>query len=515
MARGIVSYQPKVSVVLKKTIGRKTVGAAGGEGIAAAQRFKGAERELDLTPYLGQGGSVVVRRSTREPAGMWSVTLADEINQDTLDSLYGLVEPMDVVEIRMARDTSLYAGEYERSMPIMMYGFVTRVQRNQVMTERGPQRQVTISGQDYGKVLQMMRVEYRFGYIIGQNLITALKLAVNYGVEAQAYEDAAEFIIEIMDKVINTGSSRSPGFLSLLRETAAPGLSSPVQNIGVIATKGNGAVLPFGAQDWSGGAIYDLLKMFGDVGPWNEMFIEDREALGDAPAGPYLIYRPTPFRNLKGEPIQASEAAVDLVAIADSDLVSLDSVRSDEGVANAFYVNAPRYDLVQGQILKAQELVNEQPDDYVLQNKDLYPNALPQLYGLRVMEATTNQGMRTDGQPEAAYDEGNAAGVGLTAEKRRVLIANNKDNVVFESGSMRLKGLEAIRPGVYVRLTRGGSDFSADHYAYDVAHEYSPFVGYFTTVNYDRGTGFVERIQREGGANSPYLSEMTKRGNYA
>lgn len=515
MVRGVVSYRPQVSVVLKKTIGRKTVGAAGGEGIAAAERFKGAKREIDLTPYLGQGGGVVVRRSVREPAGMWSVTLTDKMSQEALDSLYGVIEPMDVVEIRMARDTSIYAGGHERSMPIMMYGFVTRVQRDQSMTERGPQRQITISGQDYGKVLQMMRVEYRFGYIIGQNLITALKLAVNYGVEAKTYEDAAEFIVEVMDKVINTGTAQSPGFLSLLRDTAAPGVASPVQNIGVIATKGNGAVLPFGAQDWSGGAIYDLLKMFGDVGPWNEMFIEDREAGGGRAAGPYLIYRPTPFRNLKGEAIQSSDAPRAVVAIADSDLVSLSSVRSDEGVANAFYVNAPRYDIVQGQILKAQELQSEQPDDYVLQNKDLYPNALPQLYGLRVMEATTNQGIRTDGQPEAAYDAGNAAGVGLTKEKRRVLIANNKDNVVLESGSMRLKGLEAIRPGVYVRLTRGGSDFRADHYAYDVAHEFSPFTGYFTTVNYDRGTGFVERIQREGGVSSPYLSEMTKRGTYA
>lgn len=509
MIRAVQTYQPQISVVLKKNIGRSTVG----DEIGVSERYRGAAREIDLTPYLGEDGQVTVSKSVREPAGLFSISFPDRMHAEQSESLYGLIEPMDVIEIRMARDVSLYAGLYERSMPIMMRGFVSNVRRSQVMTGRGPQRTVTVSGQDYGKVLQMMRVEYRFGAVLGQTLLTALKLAINYGVDAAGFDDAADFIDEVMSKVINDGTPDAPGFLAQMRDAASAGLASPVQNIGVIATRGNGAVQPFGAQDWNGGTIYDLLSTFGDVGAFNELFIEDREDGTWGPAGPYLIYRPTPFRNLKGERIQPSgdDGDPETIVMLDEDLIALDIGRGDENVANCFYVNAPRYDLVQGQILKAAALQSDDPSSYVLLDST---NASPKLYGLRVVEASTQQGLRTDGRPEASYETGNAAGIGMVTEKRRILIANNRDNVVLEAGSMQLKGDENVRAGKYIRLSRGGIDFAANYYAHRVTQTFSMRGRFISQAEVDRGTGFAERLQRNRGVNSPYLSEMTVRGTY-
>ena len=88
--------------------------------------------------------------------------------------------------------------------------------------------------------------------------------------------------------------------------------------------------------------------------------------------------------------------------------------------------------------------------------------------------------------------------------RRRVLVESNRDNVLMERGTIRMRGREDLRPGCYLRVTRG--DFVATYYVVQVEHEFVPFVGYFCTVNVDRGTGFVKRITRGG---SPYLSELS------
>jgi len=505
--KGAQVFKPQISITLKKVIGRKLAGTVSPDNpkeIAASERFKESAREIDLSPYFGEGCQVSVQRSTRAPAGMWSVTLVDRMVPDQYESLYGLIEPMDIVEIRMARDVSPYAGQLPLSMPLMMRGFVSKIRRTTVMTQRGPRRAVVMSGQDYGKILQMMRVEYRFGQVIGQNLLTALKLAVNYGVDSQPYADAGEFIVEIIDKVINTGDGT--GFLATMRDNAAPGVASPVQDIAVLASPGNGEVTPFGAQDWSGGSIYDLLRTFGDVGAWNELYIEDREE------GPYLIYRPTPFRDLEGEYIQkiSGENLPPTVDIFGDQIVNLEMERSDENVANAFYVNAPRYDLVDGTLLKAAELVADDPSGYVLLD---YANSTPKLYGFRVMEDTTNQGRRTDGQPEAEYEAGNQAGIGLTTIRREVLIRNNRDNVVLESGGIQMRGDERVQHGSYLRVSIGG-DFTMNVYAHTVTHSFAFGGNYMTAVDWDRGDGFVQRLKRERTAGGPYLSELKLGGAY-
>jgi len=45
-----------------------------------------------------------------------------------------------------------------------------------------------------------------------------------------------------------------------------------------------------------------------------------------------------------------------------------------------------------------------------------------------------------------------------------------------------------------------------------VTHVYEPFGNYFTEVDYDRGTNFIDRITATQSNGSPYFSEMLAPG---
>ena len=71
----------------------------------------------------------------------------------TGDSLYALVEPMDLIEIRIARESHKNS---HKDLPIVMRGFVSEIRRDETMGPDGKaSRRVIISGQDYGKLLQI------------------------------------------------------------------------------------------------------------------------------------------------------------------------------------------------------------------------------------------------------------------------------------------------------------------------------------------------------------------------
>ncbi|MGO8915328.1 MAG: hypothetical protein ACLQJR_05420 [Stellaceae bacterium] len=51
-------------------------------------------------------------------------------------------------------------------------------------------------------------------------------------------------------------------------------------------------------------------------------------------------------------------------------------------------------------------------------------------------------------------------------------------------------------------------------YANSITHEFLPFRSWTTTVEFDRGDGFIQRIQRGNGADAPALAEMSPGGVY-
>lgn len=484
---GVEVYSPKISVVLRKVIDRSATVA---KDVPTNDRVSQAgSKEIDLTPFLARGTTVAVRRSVRgEDSGQFSINFPDDMHPDLMDSIYGLVEAQDVIEIRMARQPERgSAGD----LPIVLRGFVSQVSRGRGISESGPSRSVVIAGQDYSKILNIIRFIYLPTMIPAQLLLSSFKNFLNYGVESN-YESPAAFVRKIITEVCGE-------YIGKMRDGSG-GSSSPVEDLLVEATDSDiaGSIQPFGVQEWDGGSIYSLLATFGDVGPWNELYVEDRDD------GPTLVYRPTPFKTAVGDYIQGGARAAH-VNLPARDILDIEVSRSDSNVANYFWVDAPRTNLLQGPLLQLDQQLAPSP---ALEG---YQNADPLLYGVRLMRMQTQQGIRYDGKPEAEVEEGDGLLIELVNEKRRVLIENNKDNSVLETGSIVVKGSEALKPGSYVTVESG--DFAPSYYAHTVDHQFTIGGAFLTTLSVERGTGFIERLKR-GAANSAYLAEMTVGGVY-
>ena len=508
---------PEFRVTLYKTMSRRLVTGSDGRSVPAAERYSGGKRVLDLTPFFGDGSSLETSKSVRQPAGQWSMTVVDQMEPEKLDSLYGLVEPMDVIEIRMRHRPDPAATGM--APPVVMRGFVSSIRRSLSMGSDGrPARAVVIGGADYGKVLEMIQIRYLPNYVIGQNLLTVLNLFVNYGVDAKPNQLGNDFVVQVVEKVVNPFIA---GLASLGASADSGGLSY-IQTMGVEATASEGTISAFGAQS-AQGTLWDVLRGFLDVGPWTELFVEDRPDVMDdpnRPGGVVLVYRNNPFKDLdptKGY-IMPQKIQPETLEIGDDAVIGADIGRSDADVANYFQVNMPRMNLLDAATMNlAGQTTN--PADFYLAD---YPNATPTLYGLRFMEADTQMGGadslgRVDGQAEAVVKDGQTKGRLWIDDRRAQLMACNKDNVVLENGSITLRGQCSLRPGMHLRVRHGKpgqalQPFTWECYVVAVQHRMVPYQGFVTVATFERGTMFAEHIRRGAGLDSAYLAEWNQGG---
>lgn len=482
---------PRLELRLFKTIDRK----ANGQGLPASSRYAGKSDYINLTPFLGAGSSVRTSKSVRAAAGGFTITIPDmpQAQGAALESVYGLVEPMDMIEIRMDHYQAL-------TPPVVMRGFVSQVQRSQTMGSNGkPQRQVVISGQDYGKIWQMLQVLMRPYMLTGQSLLTNFKLFEMFGVGYENAKSAGDFISEMVEKVINKHLADM-----LPENTAMPKSITP----DILVKHGTVSVH---LDQSEGQSIYDIMRLHGDVGVWNELFTEDRQD------GVYAVYRPIPALSVvsadgKSRKIQDDAPDPVYVVIPDSDVVSLSVARSDQDVANFYWVLAPKFSLV----TDVYRLQYGLASDSVMIND--YANTAVKYYGPRAMYADTQQGgdavkNHGSGQDEAGEKSRRVEVSDWIDQRRKAMIEMNKDNVVLERGSMRIKGgpmrpdgLEPMKPGDYARLNQG--NFTADYYVTEITNDFMPYQGFYTTLSFERGEGFVERVRKGGGKQSPWLMEQ-------
>lgn len=481
-------FAPKLEVRLIKTDCRDELAP----GQATAARY-GKLQALDLTPYLFEGATVLVQRHLREPAGVWSFALADRMLPEFGETLYALIEPQDMIEIRIAREPNDPA--YGGSLPIVMRGFVSRITRRRAMTGGRPQRVVQVSGHDLGKLLQILRIYYLSNSVVGDNIIGELSFFQKFaGLGQSKIMAAAEFVQLVLDKVINP-------YIARLTK-AADGSKVGAAAIHAITADVSieGAVSPFAVSAFAEGSVYEFLARFLDVGPFNEMFIDDR---GD---GVHLVLRPVPLRGVDGKVVQQG-VTFETVEIDASHIEDISESRSDESVANYFWVTNAGWQLIDNASMK--QLADASPTgDYLLID---YPNSHAARYGFRKMEVESQMGPVTLANSDAVagaqkQTETDKRKDWLVA-RRRTLAGLNKDNVVFESGQMTLRGNEKIKCGVLLQVNYG--NFTARYYVTQVSHQFTPFGAFKTTIGFERGTGFIARAQR---AQAPYLAEMDLKG---
>ena len=196
--------------------------------------------------------------------------------------------------------------------------------------------------------------------------------------------------------------------------------------------------------------MWGLLELAAER-PWNELFLDY-----DDQENPLLVFRPAPFKDLDGNLILADAGATD-PGTFDLDIeavTSLETGHSDARVANFFWVPPGPGQLDTQQMLNVATLLSGAQLDFN------YPNNAPSLYGQRRMEVATNvvptsltdlptklpPGQRV--QAQQAYIAWNIA-------RMQQLKAMNRDNAVLENGTAVVRGDETLRPGRYLRLTRG------------------------------------------------------------
>ncbi|PMQ04238.1 hypothetical protein DyAD56_16240 [Dyella sp. AD56] len=484
-------YDPNLKVTLYKTISRTTLDGSN----PTSQRYQGAQRSYDLTPFFGESGSVRTSKSVRDPAGGFALTFADipyigeYAGQQTFESLYGLIEPMDYIEIRFRHNPATAAGQQP---PIIMRGFVSDVSRSEAMGTNGQaQRSVTVTGQDYGKIWQMMQVMYNPQFTVGESLLTNFKLFERYG-GALSMLPAAQFVQQIFDLIVNP-------FITAFAPPDSP-VPATIE-AGQYLYIAHGTTNFTNTQNFES-TIYGILKASCDVGTWNELFIEDEED------GVHCVFRPIPAMDINGDLIQPDAPSPQYVDISDVDVISLNVSRSEANVANYFWSNAPQSD-INGESNRRLWAMEGADKETVLQTT--YPNNLVSLYGIRPMQSDTQMSgdqviSNSSGYLATAMNARDTDIVGWVNNRRKIMLQMNQDNVLYEQGSMRVRGNENIRAGMYVRLHRG--TFVATYYVVKVENDFMPFQGVFSTLTLERGTGFIERVTRGGGVDSPYLAEQ-------
>lgn len=491
-------YEPRFQVRLIKTVNRKTVDGT----IPTSARFRGAPGVIDLTPWLGDGSSINTSKGVQDAAGGFVISMPDmPFDSGGLDTLYGIIEPMDLIEIRMQR-----SPDAKNLAPIVMRGFVSRVSRHQEMSGGGrPQRMVTIHGQDYGKIWQMLQLFYGPNYITGEDVLSAFKLMDKFGAGYKNALTNVSFLQAAIDDVVN------PFLAKLLPE----GSGFPLLTIKADQVV-EAAVGITGIQS-AEGAIYQLLRNYLDVGIFNELFITEDDA------GVYCTYRQNPALGLNGIPLDPKVTAaparstgatdatkLNIFELDDDDIISMDLSRSDEGVGNYYWVAAPAFNLNSDAIMRQMGANSSQRNTVDFSD---YPNCAQSLYGLRLVWQNTTLGgpsvtNNKSGLTETEQDVRDGNIFDWVTNRRAFLVAQNKDNSLLERGQLRVKGNEKLRAGNYVMVRRG--TLSSIFYISQVSHQILPYRGIYTTLVVERGLSFANRIQMAGGGDSPYLAELVQ-----
>lgn len=496
------AYDPRIEIRLIKAIKRKKIV----DGLGVVVERYGELSALRLDMILGDHGAVRVSKSVREPAGAFSITLSDRPHDKFLETVYALIEPMDMVEIRFAHDP--FAINYkkddpERGLPIIMRGFVSNVVRNETISGGKPVRTITVAGQDFGKILSIYQIYYLNNSVVGDNIISSLAYFQKFADMAMAKNvSAATYVRSTLNEVIN------PYLAKIAILANGDLLGAKVANKLLIKDSEltiEGSVDPYLLSSFHDTSLHSMMSSVLDVGVFNEMYVEDR------PDGPYLVVRPQPFVAAgKGERdfIQKNVSSDDVrfVDIPSDDVVAMNVSRSDSGVANYFWVWNPRIPFSQNHSQREMAMTAGSP--YILM--DAFNNAA-KMYGFRKMEVETHLAGPSFSWSDSANKNGVAGDSVFMSDwldgRRKVLVETNQDNILFESGTIRIRGDERIKPGSYLRINRGGAQ--SRYYAHRVDHDFVPFQGFFTTASVDRGTGFIDRAQQKS---APYMLEMNVKG---
>ncbi|WP_146208849.1 hypothetical protein [Azospirillum sp. TSO22-1] len=459
----ITTYTPQLQVRLIKLVGRRN---------GVSERHAAAQRDLDLLHYLGDhgdAGTVTTSKNLTE-AGTFTVSFADRSRRG-LDTVYALVEPMDLIEIRAARVPT--GG----SLPLIMRGFVDQVQRKESLGKDGePIRTVVITGHDSGKLLEMSQVFYEIAPVAEKNFLSDFMLRADSGMALKIMK-VGEFMNEIVDKVVN------PRARKLFAVS-----SQAVGEFKLYSSVEEGSLTPsmMTSKENKNQPLWKVMEAYADR-PWNELFVEDEDR------GPAIRFRPVPYKTVGGHFIMPGAIDPGTVAIEDRDVVSWEARRGDKRIANWYWVSPERALMETNGALNQQSTRTRKHLDFE------HPNSREDLYGAKKMEFFSHLipdiTRHPTTAPPAERQQILSKYVDWFHTRAERLKEMNRDNSAFEECTATLKGSEALKVGRFLRLTRGElvSELVSEGYVTKVTHEFKPLRTWTTAVELERCTGFLER----------------------
>ncbi len=480
-------------------------------------------QELDITPYIGEGGSITTAKDLYNPKGRWEVVIPDKpwgkgegsansASSFIVDTIYGLIAPMNVIEIRLARN----AFKYSNRLPVIMRGFVRDVAREEAMGEDGqPARFVRLSGDDYGCIGEIVKLHQFYGSS-GQYLNPILRL--NELSIKNAMLSAKDYIGTLLEELWNKQ------LFQMMAETGN-GKVEQVQYDGDQVKVGAVSTAQIATNS---GTAWKLMMDKADT-PWNELFIEDRDIEIDGEEGTFLVYRPTPYADIKtilqsgantknefipntGQEIDSSKI---WIVVADDDesagdefvmMRSANYRRHDREVYNIFWVTGEMLRFAADKQM-ATAIAKEVADVQSLH----YENSQVEIYGARPLELNSSQAPDVGTPPHHVADDPEAVRVSIsdwTKLRRQWLMAANRDNVKFDEGELSVHGNEQLRIGSYYLVRRGR--LQIQHYITQVSHHFVPYREFTTTLGFIRANNHYQREVIRGNGLSPFFLEGRK-----
>ena len=494
-------YAPKFKVLLYKT----------------SSAIDSSVHGRDITDWIGEGGMIRTSKSVREPAGTFSISFADKVllfsgtagAPPIPISLYSLLAPMDAIEIFAVRTPT---DALDNGLKILMRGLVSDIRREETMGPDGkPSRRVTISGHDFGKILLQQQMHFTPGTTDeGQTssfglLYKYFKEWVDAPVIQSAHISAEQFLTKFatitqdyLNKIIS----------GTMLAMAGGGSDYPVKAIypkGADAP-GNrllaGRFEPKAVTEFADISFWNFLSRNLDVGAFNELYVIDDVVNGAMQT--WLVCKPN-YQHL-------AVGGDALIVISDEEVQSISTRRSDARAANWFVVNISRGNLTDATTMQMDAKMTDYachkalPDDAKFNAEDDY--------GWRKMEVNA-----VLFPPDAGYDlKGNLTEVERAAnqiffkdwliKRTTELRDQNIKNTWYESVMLKIKGNENLRIGENVQLKRGSAE-PETLYTVGVEHEIRPYVGFFTTLHTERGTGQLDFMEKRKGL---YFDKLTQKG---
>jgi hypothetical protein len=464
-----------VSIVLMKLVDRPNSMAG---AIAAKQS------QVDLTQYLGDTSTINTMKTLDQPGGGFTVTFPDQLNLTLQDSLYCLFEPMDMIEIRATRAPQNYRGQ---KLPLIMRGFVSSVQRVEAIGDDGsPQRQVVVRGIDSGKLWLIHQVNFMFLQSAGIDFLARFDLQAQLGLNA-AFEPVSSYMTKLVD------------YMNVLVQKLSAYSNRMVPTFAITSTVTEGKAW-IGGLSGKNGPLWSFVENFADR-PWNEVFLVDEDA------GPRLIFRPAPFKDLDGNFILADAVDPGSIEVTDLELISINLSRTDARVANLYWCPPASNTPETSGFITAGQIANALPLDTT------YPNDNAALYGERMLQATTTlkpneAALPSTMLPLSERPAADQSYLSWTLLRAKQLRAMNRDASVHEEGEAVVNGNERYTIGKYLKLTRG--TIMSESYINTVTHNIAILQGWNTTLGLKRGTGFYNR---DRATNVPWFAEG-RRGPY-